>query len=304
LERYRELIARAGWREFISTELTAPFPSYSPIMDGQRLLLLNASSLADQGDVVGVNSLLESDIRFWRNVLASSDTLLSKAIAAVALQRHFEWGNLVLRKFPPGDAIRAMPSDWHNVVADSERSMRRCLTGEWVFTSALLAKAANLSEAPVSFADKALAKLYQPQDSQNELAEYYWRAGDVLDAPLEGYEAAVSRASELAKLRASEAFPPRSVYNILGSLLRASGPVDFATYARRVADVEGVRRAALAAVMLREGNVQTESVAESLSAAPLRNPYDDRPLRWDENDRAVVFRGLETGERGEHRIYY
>ena len=39
----------------------------------------------------------ERDLRFWRIVLQSSDILVSKMMATAMLNRHFEWGNLVLR---------------------------------------------------------------------------------------------------------------------------------------------------------------------------------------------------------------
>ena len=87
-------------------------------------------------------------------------------------------------------------------------------------------------------------------------------------------------------------------------MLLASSAANYASYARRVADVEGIRRAALATVTLRDDGVPPSEIASALATSPLRNPYDDQPLRWDASDQAVVFRGLEPGERGEHRFYY
>ena len=76
------------------------------------------------------------------------------------------------------------------------------------------------------------------------------------------------------------------------------------TYARRVADLEGVRRAALVAVTFRAAKVGMSEVAAELAAAPLRNPYNNRPFEWDAKNRDILFRGLELGKRGEHRIHY
>ena len=71
----------------------------------------------------------------------------------------------------------------------------------------------------------------------------------------------------------------------------------------RVGVIEGMRRrGALAAVMRRQ--YATPQLAEALAASPLRNPYDEQPLRWDAEEQAVVFVGLEPGQRGEHRFYY
>lgn len=50
-------------------------------LDGQKLLLLNAKILAEHGDYVGAQSLLEEDLHFWRKVLESSDILITRMIA-------------------------------------------------------------------------------------------------------------------------------------------------------------------------------------------------------------------------------
>jgi hypothetical protein len=62
------------------------------------------------------------------------------------------------------------------------------------------------------------------------------------------------------------------------------GAYDFGQYARRVADVEGVRRAALVAVTLRSEKVEPSNVSAALAASSLRDPYTDRnaPVAWRE----------------------
>lgn len=87
-------------------------------------------------------------------------------------------------------------------------------------------------------------------------------------------------------------------------MLLGLGMPSYVTYAGRVGDVEGVRRAALAAVTLRASGVKAPDVATALSSIQLRNPYNDQPFSWDEKEGAIVFRGLEAGERGQHRIRY
>jgi hypothetical protein len=50
--------------------------------------------------------------------------------------------------------------------------------------------------------------------------------------------------------------------------------------------------------------VPANEVATALETVSLRNPYDDRPFAWDAEQGAIVFTGLQTGPRGEHRIKY
>jgi hypothetical protein len=310
LVRYRELIPRRGWRETVPTDLSAPFPSYQLVMDGQKLLLLNAKILARRGEYASVRQLLEEDLRFWRGVLESSDTLVSRMIATAAITRHFELGNLIFREIPPGDVMAAVPAEWNVALSESELSMRRCLVGEWTFMSAALRNMMTYRSAPndESFASGVLGRLtapfYQQQDTINAHAEYLSEMAERMSVPLDEYEEALSRATEFSARTRSEAVPPRSVYNIIGRIATGVGAYDYGSYARRVGDLEGVRRVALAAVTLRAAKVAAAEVPAQLAVTSLRNPYDDRPFEWDPKSSAIIFRGLEPSERGVHRIRY
>jgi hypothetical protein len=150
--------------------------------------------------------------------------------------------------------------------------------------------------------DRLLLPLLQEQDTLNRHAAYLGKLADTLEAPLLGYAAAAEAAATFTEKTAADALPPRSLYNVFGAVALGAVPPDYSSYARRVADVEGIRRAALAVLRGRQGPIA--DIQATLAATSLRNPYDDEPLRWDANENAVVFVGLEPGERGEHRLYY
>lgn len=291
LQRYQTLIAHAGWRESVSFDLSTSVPYYGPILDGQLLMLMNARMLAKQGDHGAVKKLLGDDLRFWRRVLESSDSLITKIIATAALKRHFEWGNLVMKEFAHLDVALAMPAEWEAALTASERSLQRCLIGEWIFGSEVLRGLSSES-------------FYPPQDSINELAAHYSQIAALLAAPLPDYHTALDQVRAATERRKQEALQSRSPYNIVNRILIAQGSSDIATYAARVNDIEGVRQAALAAVRLRERNVPPSEVAAALETAPFRNPYNDRPFAWDAEQGAIVFTGLQPGPRAEHRIEY
>jgi hypothetical protein len=104
---------------------------------------LHARALAEKGDYDGARQLLENDSLFWRRVLESSDTLISKMIATVAVRRNLEWGNLIVRGMRAEDATKIVANAWRTAIPDSERSMLRCMVGEWKFSSAMLVHAAG-----------------------------------------------------------------------------------------------------------------------------------------------------------------
>lgn len=310
LERYLELIAHHAWQDAMPFDVAAPLPPYGLVMDGQRLLLLNAEKFAESGDSVTVSKLLGEDLRFWRMVLESSDILISRMIATAAINRHFELGSLVFGQMRPADVMSAVPDNWRVALSESELSMRRCLVGEWMFMSAALRNTdvdrvfLHQDSVVARVMSGSTAPLYQPQDSINRNAEYISRIEEILSVPIERYEDSVNRTAEFSELTRKEALPPRTAYNIVGQVLIGLGAYDFGTYARRVADLEGVRRAALVAVTFRAARVGMSEVAVELAAAPLRNPYNNRPFEWDGKNHAILFRGLELGERGERRIQY
>ncbi len=305
LDRYRELIAYDEWRELI-LGTAAPLAGYAPALRGQQLLLLQVKRLADEGSAEGVAALLGSDTRFWRLVLRSSDSMLTTMIATAALRRHFHWGNLAVRGLPAGRVAAALPPEWLTAMTAEELSLRHALVGEWLFVAGSL-RDFERTPADASLgtraADLATRQMFQRQATLNRQSAYLTALIDTLDAPLLGFAAAADEASSLARRMAEETSPPRSLYNVVGKVLLA-GPADYASYARRVADIEGMRRAAVAAVTLRDDGIAAAEMPAALAASPLRNPYDEQPLRWDADDEAVVFVGLEPGERGEHRFHY
>jgi hypothetical protein len=254
--------------------------------------------------------MLEDDLRFWRTVLESSDILITKMIATAAINRHFELGSLIFREIEPRQVMNTVPPSWSIAISDPERSMRRCLVGEWMFMAAALR---NTDVSLDVLRDDSIvarilrhliAPLYQPQDSMNKNAEYLSAMAEVLSAPLSRYKDSVNRASEFMERTKREALPPRSAYNIVGQILEGIGAYDFGIYARRVADIEGVRRAALVATTLHGSNVDSANVAGALAASSLRDPYTNRPFEWEEREGAILFLGLELDEWGEHRIRY
>ena len=310
LERYRTLVGLPGWREEIPTDIAAPLPSFQVVFDGQKLLMLHARNRAARGDAAGVKELLEGDLRFWRRVLASSDLFITKVIAAAALKRHFKLGADALRQLPPERAMEAAPSEWRAPFTETELSPRRWMIGEWIYSSHVFSNdGPELVDALApddSIVSKLLTRLGRPafqlQDTINRSADYFSRAIDLVEGvPLAEYEAAANRVTELSTRASHESWPPRSLYNIAGRILVGHG-ADYGSYVRRVGDIEGVRRAALAAIELHAAQIDTADAPAALAASELRNPYTDEPFEWDAAEAAVVFRGLEPGDRGVHRI--
>jgi hypothetical protein len=280
------------------------------MMNGQRLLMLHARIRAANGDTAGAGELLVEDLRFWRGVLASSDLLITKILAAAAVRQHLKLGVDVLQELSPEQVPEVLPATWLVTISDAERSLPRVVAGEWMYASGAIRQIEPALAASyfidVTGAGRPLAwlsaPLFQPQDTINLFADYHSRVLELLSSvPLADTEATAQRATTLASTWSREWRVPRSLYNILGRQIAAYGS-DFGSYLLRLGDLEGVRRAALATVSLHQGRVGRKDASAALAASPLRDPYSGEPFMWDASDGAVVFRGLEPHGRGEHRF--
>ena len=314
-DRYGELIAHPDWAVNVPFTTRTRLPPYRLVLDGQTAFLAKAWELAATGDAHAVRDLLNADAHFWRGVLARSEILITKMIAVSALNRHFAWANLALRRLPSHAVKDAVPQEWMIPFTDEERSLRLALAGEWAFSDHVTR---DLLEQPVGpgITDPAEAgalpriawrlarPALQPQDSSNRLAKLMLAVLKALDAPYRNYPDVLQQVRALER-DASDEHPAFSrPFNLIGDTMLAWGEGTFGNYAVRVADLEGIRRLALLTTDLRSRAVDAAQVPKALADSELRNPYTDKPFNWSEKESATVFTGLEHGERRRHAFPY
>ena len=313
MERYQTLIRYHEWAEIVPYDTRLPLPEYSAVFDAQSLLFTEAWLVAAEGDAEKVKTLLTRDVGFWREVLGSSDILITKMIAVAALKRHFSWSNLVLRALPNEVVSESLPESWQLPITESERSMLRCMTGEWVFSKSMLERAKldfnNEYIFPEQYSSISsiswilLRPLLKTQDSSNQLAEAILAFDETLNQPYSSYPHAVEQATSVWLSELRRPFPGRA-YNLVGDLLLSVSDWNPAQYAVRVTDLEGVRRLALVAAELRAWSLTPQKIEGALKETELRNPYNGEPFLWNEASESIEFHGLEEGERGQHSILY
>lgn len=295
LDGYRDMLAK-GWREEVPEDPAAPLPYYQPSLDGQKLHLLDARRLALAGDAGAVRDLLHRDLVFWRGVMASSDMLVTKMVAVAAAGRNFDFGNVALRALPTDLARAAVPPSWRETLTVAERSLARPLAGEWRFTVGALRGISSSDPAEgLTVGDRLSRPLLQEQATINLAADRMVRLGELSELPYVQLGPALEGLTE-------EPPPGLRFYNPVGAVLDSLAGPAYTGYMARVSDLEGQRRAALLAATLRADGTGAEDAAIAVQEASLRNPYDETALEWDAASGAVVFNGLEEGERGRHAV--
>jgi hypothetical protein len=305
LDRYRRMLSVPAWRETVPRDPRAPMAGFAPALDAQSLHLLEARQHAVAGDADIVCSLLEQDLAFWRRVLASSDLLLTKMVAAAAVRRHFELGGLALRELPSGTVDQSIPPSWRRAMSGAERSLSRALAGEWHYSADFLATDASIEALlpQVSTWDRLSARLlrpgFQPKATLNLGAarKVHWAVVSERPYPELGQAIDAARREQAEDQRLFRLYNP--VGTLLDSVAAGSG---YADYVARANDVEGMRRVALLAAAMREAGVQPADADGFVRGSDLRNPYNGEPFEWDAATGSVVFRGLAHGEKGPFAV--
>ena len=314
IQRYEKLTDHTWFREPVPMDVLSPLGPYHLVFEGQRLFFVDLWRTAPDKQPAEIYAMLDQDLTFWRMMLAESDALITKMVAAAAIERHFKLSNLVLRRVPPQSALQAVPTSWREPLTRKERSMRRSIAGEWGFARSAWELAVSDGEAfstllgvstGFRLIDRvcwwALKPLWQVQDTENRLARVALDIGTAFDVPIRDLADAADVADELTEQAADSIGP---LYNLVGGPLLRRFEWRMSPYAFRVADIEGVRRAALLAVELRANNVPQRDLASELAASDHRNPYTGAAFSWDDASGSIVFRGLEPYERAAHKIMY
>ena len=143
------------------------------------------------------------------------------------------------------------------------------------------------------------AALLQPQDSANRYAAFLLRVEPLLDAPYSDLARSLVHARALDERRTGL----KALYNISGTL--AMGDLTFvADYAARVADLEGVRRAALLAAELRARDVPADGVPAGLALDESRDPYTGKAFQWVPERKSIGVTGLQRSTNRYSEFLY
>lgn len=283
LERYRELITRqTTFTPLQALDIRAPFPPYQQVLDGQRLLLVQAWLLARQEQDPAARQLLEDDLSFWRMVQRDADTLIEKMIAVAAIRQHLQGGRAVLQETAGG----ALPAIWLRPFDDQERALTRTFAVEWHYANSILKMMESDAGSEQGVMSQLIATLGMPllqtQAAANTHAAGLLRISTELDVPLSQARKAYSTLQ--AELQAKQRTFPciDSPYNPLGQMLEnAQSPDLWLNYPLKINDLESIRRASVLLASAAAERIPDQRMAGYVAQHPLRDPYSDEAFGWD-----------------------
>ncbi len=304
LERYASMIIHPEFSENSKLSIDMVFPPYTDVLAAQRMYLTD--QLLSWQDVAPeeTRAALEKDLAFWRKVQKDSFTLLTKMIAGAAIKQHFFISNELYRLVPNEHIGELIPPSLATPLGADELSLHRAFVGEWIFSKNFYEELWNETyrddsgDALYWLASRLGINLYHPKDTLNQRVYH-------LSIYLQHYNRTLQQYPEaLAEDVPLDQFTHRGLfynpYNPIGRVLTAIVMPATKGYFVRVSDLEGARRAVLLAAILRENAVTPANAEDAINGSPITNPYTEAPLQWDSELEAVVFQGLEKGDRGRY----
>jgi hypothetical protein len=302
--RYQVFISHNEWRRLVPYSQNIVISGYSAVVKAHTLYLAMTLINAPETDSNDLAKLLDNDMRFWRRVLASSDELLTKMIAAAAITKHFQWASAIISQHPDMLSQGLLPSSWLEGFSKEELSLHTAMAGEWRFMTTSLNLLRN-GQVSLEDSDRAvferwaaffLSPLLLVGDTSNTYAEQVLRIKDALQTDYKYYpDAAASVTKMLNDMNKRDI--ASLVSNPIGKLTLSLSDIGFIRYSNRVYDLEGIRRMALAMAQIRGKGVSLDNLQQALDISVYNDPYTGEPFQWDASQAAIRFDGL--GARGD-----
>lgn len=302
IQRYRQLLGHAGWRDPIGSHdlRSLPSPAFRSTQQAQMLWLLQAWQLAANSEQQrSAIEMLQQDAVFWRRVLTDSRLITSRMAAAAALRQNLQWTNLVLRRLPAGQAAYNLPAIWLRPFNSTELSLRPAMAGEWrgvqqaiaIHARPMLGLGDSLQQL-----DPLLDRLYLPQVTANRYADLLGAVSGRLNRQFPACSADIRDARRIHDEIMDSSF---SIYNPLGYLILEQAVHDFTQYTATLTALESGRRNLLLMQRMRDAALTPEQVRRQLLRSNEERICPDSQLDWD--DKTMTLQVSGPGESGTTR---
>ena len=228
---YRQLHNLPYWYLPIPEDAAATLPPISPLLNGQKILLLQAWLAAQQQDAVTVQQLLQQDLQFWRSMLLKNNLLLFKLSATAAIEHHFRFAGVIQQQLAASNTEFLPPAAWLNAYSTEEVSLQLVIAGEWAYGNHIID---SLVMNAVTDANLSVS----------EQLEWY-----LLTPLLQVQATSNQRASQLIAYAANAPQPKTPWYswwyNPVGKILNSVAQPDYAHYQQRLGALEHLRQQAI-----------------------------------------------------------
>ena len=307
LVRYQRLIAYPGYQDRPMYSFSDPFPAYGGVASASRLTVVNAALRVADGRHREGAEAIAGDIRFWRRVLAGSNLLIGKMVAAKRIEDDLKHLNELIARYP------AFARDQATLLAEITQPLS---TAEAEFCGVLNQEMAiavrsvhflgqsrwkhrkEIREALVYPGSSTLGRLsvvapvgFLPNASLNLMNDFNVAAVSFCGVKPAVLIGAVTEAkSRLDAVRKSRVSGMALLYNPLGKLFMDGTTPAFEDYRFRVIDIDGYLRATALHARIRAAGTRDDAIPGLIAqaGAAYHDPYTDKPIVWDAKARTLT----------------
>ena len=317
LARYRSLYRYTRYRETMLIRFNS---NWLPnLLSREHEVTLAEIALKSQdGNLQQSLQELNADTAYWRRVLAGTNTLLTKTIAASFLSRNYALASEIAARYRDRPSLFTPLSEMLRPMTQEERSWKAAFTGEYQFAANLFRTLKNHTgesgflASDNQYWDRAFSLvLYKSNNTINLQYRWFAVSQGLIDSPANKL---VENAHQLNEEYRKMADPFRvdRAYNPVGKILFAIGAVPPETYARYIArghNLDASMRLLRLQRDIYSKKVSAKDIETYLEKSPLDllDPYRNTPYRWDASKRELWFEGVDpkskdTTTLGDKRV--
>lgn len=290
LSRYRTLLTYRQYHEPLELGIWMPLPGSSATLDLHRLYLLSLGQHVQQGNIAAAVNGVKMATEFWLAMANANTSLIMKFNTLSALRSSLYLAAELashpsIRPEQRQTLAQVLQFDTDNLQAAELLQSETIWAGRTTTTFRMLA---GNSRNPVNW---LLLAWLKPNTMKNELYAKYLHDSQLAKLSAPALVDHLQKHGEKDLIQVRKLGLP-FIYSPLGEAQAVkSYALQYSSYARRVHDLEGIRRLALLALQAHGQGLASWSAQEFLSntGAELVNPYTGNPMIWYPERKSIGF---------------
>ncbi len=303
LSRYRTLLTFRQYQEPLELGIWMPLPSSTATLELHRLYLMSLGQQAEQGNLAAAVNGVKQVTEFWLALATSDTSLMMKFHAFSALRSSLN----LAAELASHPSIRPEQRQTLAQVLQFDTNRLQAvdvLRSEVIWaerTTATFRMLAGNSYNPVNW---LLLAWLKPNTMMNHLHTQYLHDSQLANLSAPALVDHLQKHGVIDPIQVRKLDLP-FIYSPLGEAQTVkSYSLQYTGYARRVHDLEGIRRLALVKLLANEKRITPTSIPAFLATAgsELYSPYTGKPMTWNNQRKTIGFTSPGTDKPVEMRL--
>ncbi|MCC6658684.1 MAG: hypothetical protein IT512_10910 [Rhodocyclaceae bacterium] len=303
LERYRDLLNRPAFEEYLPVHADTPLPPYYEVSVLSRVRKSQCAVLVGDGRTGECLALLAEDVRLARRMLAGARTVFGKLSATTLLRDNYRLlGEIVAAQPEAARRQAGLIGEMLAPLTPQEKDMTAPMNAEFLYLPGILSdlRGGNFAAYAFSvynprFIEELVAipllPLLNPNASINTEYRRWVMRAEHARLPAEKFLSGQSAQEKQEAALLPAAYSPAWLYNPLGKMFIAAHLPSARDFVLRLHDLDGRQRLLRLQWKIVEQKVPADKVGDFIAAAgaEYHDPYTNKPMAWDAQKRTLTF---------------